>query len=137
MVVEARWLRDLRKRCPRLVARYQKPRAAGEGERLGDLDMETFRIDKPNRLAYGRHELSDAFWACDPDGRWLCLPGAVVEVDAEGRITAYGGRTFTNVMVCGVGWEGTLIRGVWSSSEGGARGREEDDEEAVETWSPS
>lgn len=56
MAYEARWLKNLRKRAPRLVAKYQKPKVKGEGERLPDFvhvtGYESFRLDVPKPGAY-------------------------------------------------------------------------------------
>lgn len=134
-VGEARWLRELRKRSPRLVARYQRPRAPGEGERLPDIthDDDVFRLDVPQPLVYvcDARGARPVWWACCPDGRWMYLTSWEVTEHPSGTISVAG--VISNYNARGLDWRGTLVQGIWTTIEGDDDGTaDEGDEAAVE-----
>lgn len=118
---EAKWIRELRKKAPRLVARYQRPRAENEGERLPDIkhDEDVFRLDVPQLLAYvcDKRGGRSSWWACCPDGRWMYFTSREIVVHPGGTISVVG--VINSQRVDGPPWRGTLVQGIWTTIEGG------------------
>lgn len=119
-MAEPKWLRDLRKLAPRLVARYQKPKAEGEGERLPDYDPATgdghFRLDTPTRRVYVKVLSTPVWWwYCDPLGHWGRLEAYRVTEHEDGSITV--GGLIANPGPYEHAWCGTLTAGIWKAAE--------------------